>query len=330
MGKTKVGLFWGAVFFLLGVIIFVEKIIPFASRKITGMDTFVLPVPGTLFMFYMILAVVALFLYVTFSDEGLDEFMVPVKKLFAGDYGTLPRTIVLVIVPLVIGGFVYDKTVPKVSAPVALRIQHPSSNFPVAMESVTNPLEAPSEDTVKAFINQAKANEVTFIPQVQYDVDDWLAMQEEEPENTLAFFPTEPMVKFLAEIKAGNVSMETAKLALKEKNLFEGRALYSMNCRPCHGDSVAGDGPMADGFRSIRPINFTDNGTIETIVEGYAFWRIENGGPGLPIEATPWDSAMPIWKLNLTEEQRWKILMGEYDLAEKGPRLPEKHDVGGE
>ena len=40
-----------------------------------------------------------------------------------------------------------------------------------------------------------------------------------------------------------------------------------MNCRACHGDSVAGDGPMADGFK-LRPINFADNGTIETIVEG--------------------------------------------------------------
>ena len=28
-----------------------------------------------------------------------------------------------------------------------------------------------------------------------------------------------------------------------------------------------------------------------------------NGGPGLPTEATPWDSAMPEWKLNLTEEE---------------------------
>jgi len=145
-----------------------------------------------------------------------------------------------------------------------------------------------------------------------------------EPEHMLAFIPTEPMRKFLAEIAAQNVSMETARAALREKNLFEGRALYAMNCRACHGDSVSGDGPMADGFK-LRPINFTDNGTIETIVEGYTFWRVTNGGPGLPTEATPWDSAMPEWKLSLTEEQRWKIIMAEYDLAEKTPRIPEAH-----
>jgi mono/diheme cytochrome c family protein len=140
----------------------------------------------------------------------------------------------------------------------------------------------------------------------------------------LAFIPTAPMKKLLAEVKAGEVSKDTAKAALREKNLFEGRALYAMNCRPCHGDSVAGDGPMADGFK-LRPINFTDNGTIETIVEGYTFWRVANGGPGLPTEATPWDSAMPEWKLNLTEAERWKIILAEYDLAEKTPRIPESH-----
>jgi len=142
-------------------------------------------------------------------------------------------------------------------------------------------------------------------------------------ENTLGFIPTEPMQAFLKEVKAGNINKENAKQALIEKYLFEGRILYAMNCRPCHGDSVSGDGPMADGFK-LRPINFTDNGTIETIVEGYTFWRVSNGGPGLPSEATPWDSAMPIWKTDLPEDYRWRILLAEYDLAQKTPRQPEK------
>ena len=174
----------------------------------------------------------------------------------------------------------------------------------------------------KGFLKQAKENKVALIPQVMDDVDRW--MKETDPEHMLAFIPTPPVKKFLAALKSGKVDDATVRAALVEKNLFEGRALYAMNCRPCHGDSVAGDGPMADGFK-LRPINFTDNGTIETIVEGYTFWRVSNGGPGLPTEATPWDSAMPEWKLNLTEEQRWKIIMAEYDLAQKTPRIPETH-----
>jgi hypothetical protein len=29
--------------------------------------------------------------------------------------------------------------------------------------------------------------------------------------------------------------------------------------------------------------------------------------------------------LNLSEEERWKIILAEYDLAQKTPRIPESH-----
>jgi mono/diheme cytochrome c family protein len=279
-------------------------------------------VPGTLIFMFMVLTLIALFMFVTFSDEYLEEFLAPIKALLSGRYGKLPRAVVLIAVPLVAGWQVYDATVPKTELPSSLRIQHPSSNFPKKFEALKNPIANPDEAAIKAFIAQAKEGEVALIPQVAKDVERW--QEESDPDHMLEFIPTPPMKKFLKELAGGKVSKETAKAALLEKNLFEGRALYAMNCRPCHGDSVAGDGPMADGFK-LRPINFTDNGTIETIVEGYTFWRVGNGGPGLPTEATPWDSAMPEWKLNLTEEERWKIILAEYDLAQKTPRIPEGH-----
>jgi mono/diheme cytochrome c family protein len=268
------------------------------------------------------LTLAALFLMVTFSDEYLREFLGPVRKFLRGDYGKAPRAAVLVLTPLLAGWQVYDATAPTAELPPSLRIQHPSSNFPKKFEALKNPLANPSEAEIEAFIGEAKANKVALIPQVAADVKRWI--EQTAPKHMLAFIPTAPVRKFLAELEGGDVSRATAKAALMEKNLFEGRALYAMNCRPCHGDSVAGDGPMADGFK-LRPINFTDNGTIETIVEGYTFWRVTNGGRGLPTEATPWDSAMPQWKLNLSEEERWKIILAEYDLAQKTPRLPESH-----
>ena len=265
---------------------------------------------------------IALFLLVTFSDEALNDFLRPVKKLLRGGYGKVPRGVVLVAVPLLAGWQVYEVTVPKIVAAASLRIQHPSSNFPISFEDLKNPIADPGDTEVDAFIDQAKADEVVFIPQVQADVDRWA--EEIGPDHTLEFFATAAMKKLLDQLRSGTIERETAKAALLEKNLFEGRALYAMNCRACHGDSVSGDGPMADGFK-LRPINFTDNGTIEVIVEGYTFWRVTNGGPGLPVEATPWDSAMPEWKLSLTEEERWKIILAEYDLAQKTPRIPEGH-----
>lgn len=321
MNRFKFGAF-GNTAVALGVIYGIVKwVIPFVSRKVTGMP-FPLPVPGTLVLFYMVLTLAALFLFTTFSEERFDEFKKTINDFLAGIYGIRFRNLVLGIIPFIVGWQVYDISAPKVSPPVSLRIQHPSSNFPKNMEALENPFANPKDGEVDAFIEQAKAGNVEFIPQLKADLERW--KNANPGAHILESIPTDPMVKFLTEIKTGNAGKETAKAALIEKNLFEGRALYAMNCRPCHGDSVAGDGPMADGFK-LRPINFTDNGTIETIVEGYTFWRVSTGGAGLPPEATPWDSAMPTWNLNLTEDERWRIMMAEYDLAQKTPRIPEKH-----
>lgn len=318
----KIGTFPLVVAILIAAYALTKWGIPAFSRMVTSLP-FPLPVPGTLMFFYMTLTVIALFLIVTFSEEGLKDFLRPIRKLLRGEYTRVLRAAVLLAVPAVAAWQMYELTVPRALAPASLRIQHPSSNFPVSFEALENPFNHPSDAEVAEFVEQAKANEIEFDPQVQDDIDIWIDVW--GPDHVLELFASEPVKTFLAALEKGDVSDEVARAALMEKNLFEGRALYAMNCRACHGDSVAGDGPMADGFK-LRPINFTDNGTIETIVEGYTFWRVTNGGPGLPTEATPWDSAMPEWKLSLTEEQRWKIILAEYDLAGKTPRIPEGHE----
>lgn len=317
----KINRFWSTVGALVVIYLAVKLGIPAISRQVTGMP-FPLPVPGALMFIYMTLTVVALAIAVTFSDAYMEEFVGPVRRFLRGEYGTRPRTAVLVAVPLLVGWQAWSIAMPDVAVPAALRIQHPSSNFPKNFETLKNPFADPAEAEVQAFVEQAKANAVVFIPQVTKDIDRWREANVDK--HPLDFIPTAAMKKFVAALKSGTPDAQTAKAALVEKNLFEGRALFAMNCRACHGDSTAGDGPMADGFK-LRPINFTDNGTIETIVEGYTFWRVTNGGPGLPTEATPWDSAMPEWKLSLTEDERWKIILAEYDLAQKTPRIPEKH-----
>ena len=108
----------------------------------------------------------------------------------------------------------------------------------------------------------------------------------------------------------------------KRRCTEEGEIMYQQNCRPCHGSKADGNGPFANAFR-LRPINFTDPGTIATVIENFAFWRIKEGGPGLPGVSTPWDSAMPAWKDALNDEQIWKIIMGEYKTAGVVPRQTE-------
>jgi len=102
----------------------------------------------------------------------------------------------------------------------------------------------------------------------------------------------------------------------------EGRVLFQINCRPCHGTPADGQGPMAYGFR-LKPANFRSEDTIATVIEAYAFWRIKEGGIGLPAEGSPWDSAMPAWKDELTDDQIWKIIAAEYATAGVEPRRPE-------
>lgn len=319
MNRFKLGAFWNAVITLTVVYCLIKWGIPLLSRTVTGLP-FPLSVPSTLMLFYMVLTVFALFIYITSSGERLEEFKTPIKKLLLDEYGQRTRTAVLVVLPLLFSWQVYSATVPKISSPSSLRLQHPSGGFPKEMETLENPFRNPSDADVGKFIEEVKAGSVQFIPEAIEEVE----KVRDKYDNIIGFIPTEPVQTFLKEIKEGKEDKEKAKKALIEKYLFEGRILYARNCRPCHGDSAAGDGAMADGFR-LRPINFTDNGTIETIVEGYTFWRVANGGPGLPKEATPWDSAMPEWKVDLPDDYRWRIILAEYDLAQKTPRQPEKH-----
>ena len=79
----RINRFWSIVLTVVVVYALVKWGIPAASRQITTLP-FPLSVPGTLMFIYMMLTVVALFLLVTFSDEYLNEFLDPIKKLLQG------------------------------------------------------------------------------------------------------------------------------------------------------------------------------------------------------------------------------------------------------
>src|SRR2546425_10888421 len=63
-----------------------------------------------------------------------------------------------------------------------------------------------------------------------------------------------------------------------------------------------------------------DNGTIGMLTESFVFWRIAKGGPGLPREGTPWNSAMPVWEEFLTEDEIWSVIIFLYDQTGLQPR----------
>lgn len=99
----------------------------------------------------------------------------------------------------------------------------------------------------------------------------------------------------------------------------EGAAIYIQNCQYCHGDKLDGKGPYAAALNPT-PLNFQDVGTIAQLQESYLFWRIATGGPGLPKEAAPWISSMPIWQDFLEEDEIWKVILFLYDYTGHEPR----------
>ena len=100
--------------------------------------------------------------------------------------------------------------------------------------------------------------------------------------------------------------LETSNPAEFRSHVENGRRVFYRNCVFCHGDSLAGNGMFVHGLDPI-PTNFTDKGTIAMLRETYLFWRISKGGPGLPEEGGPWDTAMPAWEKFLKEDEIWDV-----------------------
>jgi len=106
-------------------------------------------------------------------------------------------------------------------------------------------------------------------------------------------------------------------------HLANGRRVYYQNCFFCHGDDMGGNGMFIHGLNPI-PTNFTDPGTIPMLRDTFLFWRISKGGPGLPDEGGPWDSAMPVWEKFLTEDEMWDAVLFVYDFTGYKPRAKEE------
>lgn len=110
-----------------------------------------------------------------------------------------------------------------------------------------------------------------------------------------------------------------------EEHYETGKEIYVRNCMACHGDALDGAGHWAGSFNPA-PINFRDSGTIPQLTESFVFWRIAKGGPGLPREGAPWDSAMPAWEDFLTEDEIWATIIFLYEQTGWEPRT--WHEVG--
>jgi mono/diheme cytochrome c family protein len=118
--------------------------------------------------------------------------------------------------------------------------------------------------------------------------------------------------------------LERSNPAEFRKHVENGRQVYYRNCVFCHGDNLAGNGMFVHGLDPI-PTNFADGDTIANLRETFLFWRIAKGGPGLPEEGGPWDTAMPAWEKLLKEDDMWDVVLFLYDFTGERPRAREEH-----
>jgi mono/diheme cytochrome c family protein len=119
-----------------------------------------------------------------------------------------------------------------------------------------------------------------------------------------------------SELKAG----DPAKYA---EHAASGRRVYYQNCFYCHGDAMAGDGMFVYGL-TPQPTNFADAGNLPNLQASFVFWRISKGGPGLPEEGGPWDTAMPRWEQFLSNDEIWDVNLYLYEFTGYRPRAREE------
>jgi hypothetical protein len=141
--------------------------------------------------------------------------------------------------------------------------------------------------------------------------------------------PSEPITVHDQEFDLNAVDNPFRKLENSDPGQFRthlenGRRVYYQNCFYCHGDNLLGEGLFAHGLNPI-PTSFRDSGTIANLQEGFLFWRIAKGGPGMPDEGGPWESAMPAWENFLTNDEMWEVILFLYDHTDQRPRELEEH-----
>jgi mono/diheme cytochrome c family protein len=118
-------------------------------------------------------------------------------------------------------------------------------------------------------------------------------------------------------------ALETSNPEEFRKHVENGRRVYYQNCVFCHGDNLGGNGMFAHGLNPI-PTNFADGQTLANLRETFLLWRIAKGGPGMPEEGAPWDTAMPAWEKFLKEEEMWDVILFLYDFMGERPRAREE------
>ena len=81
--------------------------------------------------------------------------------------------------------------------------------------------------------------------------------------------------------------------ALAKGDPAKGKAVYDLNCAPCHGTAGKGDGPAAAALNP-KPKDLVDKGFVNTLKDDFLEKLIKGGGPtvGLSPVMPPFGTAL--------------------------------------
>jgi len=92
--------------------------------------------------------------------------------------------------------------------------------------------------------------------------------------------------------------------------LERGKVTYERLCAGCHGAEALGDGKYGAPLMPT-PANLTEDPAVSADA-GWWYWRVDAGVVG---DDDTHPTAMPAWRLILTEQERWEVVFYARELA---------------
>ena len=107
------------------------------------------------------------------------------------------------------------------------------------------------------------------------------------------------------------------------KMIARGQEIYAARCALCHGDKGDGKGPGAAGLL-LKPADLTDAAMVAEMPGNFWYWRVSEGGLVEPFKSK--GSAMPAWKAELSQADRWAVIAYAHTFSgHRGPHVASAH-----